>query len=125
MLTLTVMPGAFAICRLAPDAPLPSWAAAGRFFSITRTSEELSVVCADGDAPAGVKAEKGWRALKVEGPLELSAVGIIASLAAPLAAERISVFVVSTFDTDYLLVRHESLEAAAAALARAGHRIRT
>jgi hypothetical protein len=119
------MPGSLAICRLAPDAPLPSWAAAGRFFSITRTAEELSIVCAEDDAPADVKAEKEWRALKAEGPLDFSAIGIIASLAVPLAAEGISLFVVSTFDTDYILVKQERLEAATAALARAGHRIRT
>lgn len=124
MLTLSVMPGLFAVCRLAPGAPLPSWAAAGRFLSITRTDEELSIVCAEGDVADGVKAERGWRGLKAEGPFDFSAIGIIASLASPLAAEGIGIFALSTFDTDYLLVKQEDLQAAAEALSRAGHRVR-
>jgi uncharacterized protein len=121
---LTVLPGSFAMVRLAADAPLPRWAAQGEFFSLTRTSDELSVVCAEDPVPRGVATETGWRALKVTGPFALSEIGVLASLAAPLAEANVSLFAISTFDTDYLLVSGKQLNAAIAALKGAGHRIR-
>jgi len=120
---LRVLPGSFAIVRLAPDAPLPPWAAARDFSSVTRTSEELSVVSPENQVPTGVKAETGWRALKVQGPFALSEIGVLAALAAPLAAAKVSLFAISTFDTDYLLVSEKKLDAAIAALKAAGHRV--
>ena len=120
---LSVLPGSFAIVRLAPDAGLPPWATAGDLFSVTRTSEELSVVSPENQVPAGVKAETGWRALKVQGPFALSEIGVLASLAAPLAAAKVSLFAISTFDTDYLLVSEKKLDAAIAAIKAAGHRL--
>jgi len=122
-LDLTVLPGSFAIVRLAADVPLPRWATQGGFFSVTRTSDELSVVCIAGQIPAGVSAETGWRALKVKGPFALSEIGVLAALTAPMAEAKVSVFAVSTFDTDYLLVREKQVSAAIAALKSAGHRV--
>jgi hypothetical protein len=120
---LTVLPGCFAMVRLAADAPLPPWAAQGGFFSVTRTSDELSVVCAVDQVPSGVATETGWRALKVKGPFALSEIGVLAALAAPLAWAKVSLFAISTFDTDYLLVSEERLDIAIAALKDAGHSV--
>ncbi|HEY3177102.1 MAG TPA: ACT domain-containing protein [Candidatus Polarisedimenticolia bacterium] len=122
MVTLSVMPGRFSICRLAPGTP--PWGVAGPFYSITRTDEELSIVCAESDVPAGVKAGGGWRALKAEGPFDFKTIGIVASLSTPLAVRGIGIFIISTFDTDYLLVKQEDLEAASEALTLAGHQLR-
>lgn len=118
---LTVLPGFFAIVRLAPDASLPSWATVGGFFSVTRTRDELSVICLANQVPSGLAAEAGWRALKVHGPFALSEIGVLAALAAPLAHAKVSLFAISTFDTDYLLVSDKKLDAATAALRAAGH----
>ena len=127
-LTLTLLPGTFAICRLASDAAIPAWATSGAgagFASITRTADELSVVCAQADVPADVTAERDWRCLKVEGPFDLSsAVGVLAALATPLANAGIGIFTVSTYDTDHLLIAETNLDRAVAALTAAGHTIR-
>ena len=122
-LELTLLPERFAISRLAADAPIPQWATQGPFFSVTRTGDELSVVTELSRVPVGVQSQPGWRVLKVHGPFILSEIGVLASLAAPLAEAKISLFAVSTFDTDYLLVTSETLSAAIAALERAGHTI--
>ena len=120
---LTVLPGFFAIVRLAADAPLPSWASAGDFFSVTRTSDELSIVCLATQVPSSLTAETGWRALKVQGPFALSEIGVLAAPAAALAHAKVSLFAISTFATDYLLVSDKSLNAAVAALRAAGHSV--
>jgi hypothetical protein len=120
---LTLQPGSFAILRLAADAPIPSWAAQSSFFSVTRTADELSVVCEQSCVPASVRSHSGWRILKVHGPFVLSEVGVLAALASPLAEAKLSLFAISTFDTDYLIVASETLAAAIAALKRAGHTI--
>lgn len=117
---LTTLPGRFAVCRLAADAALPSWAI-GSLVSITRTNRELSVVCAADGVPDGVRVESGWRAIEIGGPLSLEMVGVIASVAAPLARAGIPVFVISTYDTDYLLVKDERLESAKVVLVDGGH----
>jgi uncharacterized protein len=122
-LELSLLPGRFAISRLASKAPLPDWVTQGAFYSVTRTSDELSIVAEESSVPAGAQSENGWRILKVQGPFVLSEVGVLASLAAPLAAARVGMFVVSTFDTDYLLVTQEQLASAITALDRAGHSI--
>ena len=119
-LTLVVLPQRLAICRLEPDAPIPPWAANDGFFSVTRTADELSVVCNESAAPAGIRCEKEWRCLRVAGALPFSAVGVLAALTLPLAEADISVFVLSTFDTDYLLVKAKDLEPATDALRRRG-----
>jgi hypothetical protein len=118
---LVVLPGLYAIARLESDASIPVWASSGEFCSVTRTAEELSVVCPQNRVPDGVRRERGWRCLRVAATMDLSMVGVVASLVAPLAEANVSVFVVSTFDTDYLLVKDVHLEKAIAALRTAGH----
>ena len=122
-LRLFVLPETLVICRLPKDARVPPWALTGAFFSVTRTAEELSVVCPQSNVPEGIKKEEGWRGLKVEGPLDFSATGILATLITPLAKEGISVFALSTYDTDYLLVKAQHLEKAVQILAQNGHQI--
>jgi GNAT superfamily N-acetyltransferase len=121
---LTVLDGTLAVCRLERDAAVPGWAVASRFFSVTRTAGELSVVCEERDVPAGVAAERGWRCLEVAGPLEFGLTGIVASLTDPLARAEIPVFAISTYDTDLLLVKEDVLESAIEALEGAGHAVR-
>ena len=124
-LSLTILPDTFAICQLKESAPVPDWARAGDFFSITRTNDELSIVCLQTNVPEGTTGDKGWRCLKVQGPFDFSAVGIVASLAEPLARAGISIFVVSTYNTDYLLVKEGNLEKAVAVLSEQGHTVLT
>jgi uncharacterized protein len=122
-LELTLLPERFAITRLAADALIPKWATKGPFFSVTRTGEELSAVTEVSLVPPGVLSQPGWRVLKVHGPFDLSEIGVLSALTAPLAEAKISLFAVSTFDTDYLLVASETLLAAIIALQQAGHTI--
>jgi hypothetical protein len=118
---LIVLEGEFALARLEPTDAVPAWAAQGSISSVTRTAEELSVVCAASDVPAGVRAERGWRCLRVAGRQDLSLTGVLASIAGPLAAARVSIFAIATYDTDYVLVREQSLAPAMEALSAAGH----
>jgi hypothetical protein len=120
-LALLVLGEHFAVCRLDRSAAVPAWATAGAFSSVTRTADELSVVRAEAAVANGVKCARGWRCLRVTGTIELSAVGVFAALTVPLADAGVSVFAVSTFDTDYLLVKDRDLPAALEALRRAGH----
>jgi hypothetical protein len=120
-LELSLLPERFAVSRLAADSPIPAWATQGPFFSVTRTSDELSLVTEFSRVPMGIQSQPGWRVLKVHGPFVLSEIGVLAALATPLAEAKISLFAVSTFDTDYLLVASETLSAGIAALERAGH----
>jgi hypothetical protein len=121
---LTLLPGRFAISRLAGDAPIPLWATQGPFFSVTRTGDELSIVSDLASVPVDVQSQPGWCVFKVHGPFVLSEIGVLSALAAPLAQAKISLFAISTFDTDYLLVAAETLAAAINALGQAGHIIR-
>ena len=120
---LRLLPGRYAVCRLDADAGVPEWAAASPFFSATRTLDELSVACAEGLAPEGTNCENGWRIFQVAGPLEFSLTGVLAAIAAPLADAGVSIFAISTFDTDYVLVKEENLAKAAEALVGAGHEV--
>ena len=120
---IILLPGSLAICRLETTASIPDWATLAPFCSVTRTEEELSVVCPEARVPQEVKRETGWRALKVEGPLDFSLTGILASLTGPLAREKVSVFAISTYDTDYLLVKEEHLEKAIQALREEGNQV--
>src|SRR5260370_3349767 len=122
-LELSLLPERFAISRLAAGSPIPDWATQGPFSSAARIVDELSVVTELSLVPLGIQSQPGWRVLKVRGPFVLSEVGVLAALATPLAEAKISLFVVSTFDTDYLLVASETLLAAITALERAGHTI--
>lgn len=118
--TLLVLDGLFAVCRLPADAAWPAWPS-GEFVSVTRTADELSVVCREDAVPEGVRREDGWRCLRVAGTLDFSLVGVLAFLLVPLAEAGVSVFALSTFDTDYLLVKAEKLKAAVDVLRRDGH----
>ena len=123
-LQLTLLTERMAICRLEPTSRLPAWASEGAFVSVTRTPRELSIVCpADNVPPETVCADAGWRCFQVAGPLDFTQVGVMASLVAPLAAARVSVFTIATYETDYLLVQEAHLEEAIDALSEAGHRI--
>ncbi len=122
-LTLTVLPDRFGICRLDPDGVLPEWATRGPFFSITRSTEELSVVCEEAAIPEGTKSEKGWRCIKLQGPLDFSLTGVLSSITTPLAKGGINIFAVSTYNTDYIFLKTSRLEEATSLLSSAGHRI--
>lgn len=120
-LTLSVLPETLAVVQLPPDAPLPSLG--GAFFSLTRTEGELSLVCAEAFVPAGAKCESGWTALKLHGPFEFTLTGILAAVLEPLRDAGVGIFALSTFDTDYVLVKAERLDDALAALRGAGHTV--
>jgi hypothetical protein len=120
-LELLWVEGEYAVCRLDPHARLSSMPR-GPFMSITRTVDELSVVCLAEEAPEGSRVEGPYALMRVAGSMILGLTGVLASIAAPLAAAQISIFAVATFDTDYLLVRVADRERAAAALVAAGHR---
>jgi hypothetical protein len=114
-----------AVCQLPGDAPVPAWALDARsLVSITRTPEELSIVCRAELVPATVKQEAGWRAFRIEGPLDFGLTGILASVLEPLAQAGVSIFAVSTYNTDHVLVREAKLDAAIEALRAAGHRVK-
>ena len=119
----SVVPGTYAVCRMQADTALPGWASApGGFTSVTRTADELSIVCREDAVPEGVTGSRGWRAIRVAGPLDFSLTGILASLATPLAEAQVSIFALSTHDTDYVLVPDAKLGSAVDALVAAGHR---
>jgi hypothetical protein len=129
-LELILLPGELSICHLPAGSVLPAWAvpevsaARGPLASVTWTIHETSAVCASILVPDDVKADSGWRALEVMGPLELSLTGILASLAGPLAEAGVALFAVSTYDTDYVLIKTSSLESAIETLRAAGHSVR-
>jgi hypothetical protein len=121
---LQLRPETFAICRMAPSTPLPEWAQDSTgLLSLTRTDEELSIICVDTDAPADVQCKRGYRVLKVEGPLPFEAIGVLADLTRPLAEADISIFAVSTYDTDYLFVHASDLARAMLVLRAVGYDI--
>jgi hypothetical protein len=122
-LSLEIVPGTYAVCRLDASDPLPAWVGSSPFVSVTRTEAELSVVCPGGAVPGGVRSEPGWRCLRVVGPLGFGMTGVLASLAVPLASSGVSIFVVSTYDTDYLMVQERDLARGVDALERAGHAV--
>jgi hypothetical protein len=123
-LTLQLHPGEYAVCRLAPDAAVPAWAGGPGFSSITRTADELSVICPAARVPAVVQCERGWRLLQLAGPFDFDAVGILHSVLTPLASAGVSSLAVATFDTDHLLLKAGQLDPAVAALRAAGHTVR-
>jgi len=120
---LTLEPNRYSVCRLETTAPWLSPTVGSSFYSATLTMAELSVVCVQGDEPPGARVEPGWRALRIVGPLAFDLVGVVASVTVPLAGADIGVFVVSTFDTDLVLVKDGDLDAAVEALDGAGHRV--
>jgi len=109
------------VCQLAAGAPTPSWAEDSEFSCVTRATGELSIVCEEDRVPEGVRVELGWVALKIEGPFPFSMTGVLASFLQPLSDAKIPIFAISTFDTDYVLVKREDLERAKKTLAATGH----
>ncbi|MEA3334724.1 MAG: ACT domain-containing protein [Chloroflexota bacterium] len=122
-LTVQILPDTFAICRLSPLTPLPEWFLDSEFFSVTKGEKELSVVCSADILPEGLTCNSGWRCLRVVGPLDFSLTGILSSLASPLADAAISIFAISTHDTDYLMVKSEQFDEAIHVLQDSGHQI--
>lgn len=114
---------ALAVARLEPSSEVPAWAKPSPFLSVTRTGRELAIVCGQELVPAPIRQEGPFRAFEVEGPLDFALTGVLSALLVPLAVAGISVFAVSTFDTDFVLVKADRLEAAIAALRAAGHEI--
>lgn len=123
MATLALLPGRFAVCRLEPQEKVPEWVEGDGFWSVTRTGDELSLVCPEETVPGKVISETAWCCFKVEGPLDFGEAGVLASLASPLQQANVSIFVVSTYLTDYLFVKEPDADPAAKALVRAGHRV--
>jgi hypothetical protein len=124
-LQLWILDERIAVCQLSPDASLPAWAIQSLFFSITRTHDELSVVCPEGAVPESVKAVQGWRCFRVVGSMAFSVTGVLASLTTPLAEAKVGIFAISTFDTDYLLVKEQDLDRAIDVLRAFGHVVRS
>lgn len=110
---LSILPQKFGICHLGRNIPIPDWAVESDFFSITRTRQELSIVCPQEKIPAGILFEKDWRAFRVEDiPEIIHSVGVVSSLSKPLAETGISLFNISTYETNYLLVEEKNFEKA-------------
>jgi hypothetical protein len=122
-LNISLLDEVFAVCRLSPGAPIPDWALRDNFFSVTRTGEELSIACEEGNVPDGITASRSWRGWKVAGPFDFSQTGVIAAVVQPLADAGISVFVLATYDTDYIFVHQERLEQSRQVLLACGHTI--
>ena len=120
-LDLTVLDETYAIVRLSSQSDIPNWAYGGSFISITKTDDELSVLCNMKSVPQNQVAELDWQIIKVVGPLDFSLTGILAGITQPLAGHGISVFAVSPYDTDYILVKNEQLEKAIEILKNEGY----
>lgn len=113
----------YGIVRLAPDAAVPEWATRGEFTSVSRTSDELSIVCPIENVPPSVSSPHRWICLKLEGPFPFSQTGVLLSFIEPLSSKGIPIFAISTYDTDYVLVQEEYVGMAIGALQEAGHEL--
>jgi len=122
-LTLKVLDGEYTIHRFSPEKSLPTEALGSSFLSITKTEEELSIVCDASIVLDAEVSESGWSCIKVLGPLDFALTGILAKLSGVLAEVQISIFAISTYDTDYILVKSEKLESALKALSKQGYTI--
>jgi len=116
ILTMKLIKEKYGVCRINPNELIPEWAQNSDFFSITKTCDELSIVCSQDAIPNDIKCEKDWKILKIEGPLDFSLVGILASISTILAQKGISIFAISTYDTDYILVKNKDIDNAIQAL---------
>ena len=124
-LPLVLLPDTLAICRLEADAPVPGWVNdSGGFVTVSRTTEELSITALQRVVPPEVRCERDYQAFRVRGPLPLDLIGILAAIANPLADAGLGIFAISTFDTDYVLVKSRDLAVAVAALEAAGHQVK-
>jgi len=123
-IVFSILPGEYAIARLPSGAQVPDWSHHGDFVSITRTKDELSIICAAPPVPTGTIAERGWRVIKLHGPFPLNAVGVLASFIGPLADAGVSILGLGTYDTDYVMIHGHQLDTAVEALKAAGHRLK-
>jgi hypothetical protein len=124
VLPLELLPDTLAICRFEAEAPIPGWVDDSRgFVVVSRTAEELSITALQRVVPPGPRCERDYRAFRVRGPLPLGLIGILSAIANPLAAAGLGIFAISTFDTDYVLVKSRDLPAAVQALEAAGHMV--
>jgi hypothetical protein len=117
------LPGPYAIVRLAADAPVPEWATKGEFTSITRTPDELSIVCPADNLPRDVNSLHHWICLKLEGPFPFELTGVLLSFIDPLSRNGVPIFAISTYDTDYVLIQEEFVGIAMGRLKQAGHQL--
>lgn len=113
----------FGICRLKANEKLPEWVISSSIFSITRTKEELSVICPVNVIPENIECEINWNCFKVKGPLDFDQIGILSKISNTLYENEISIFVMSTYDTDYIFVKQKNCKAAFYALETAGMKI--
>ena len=120
-LRLRVMPQVYAICSFPPDAILPDWAHCSSILSITKTPKEITLVCEEDHVPGECQKSENFKCIKVEGSFDLDAVGVLASIAGPLAQNRISLYVISTYDTDYVLIHAKNIDKAVSCLDKLGH----
>jgi len=123
ILKMRVIDGTFGVCRLSSMEKLPNWIEINEFYSITKTEDELSIVCSDKNIPNEITHENDWKIIKVEGPLDFSLTGVLSSLSTALANQGISIFAISTYDTDYILVKNKDIENAINVLSKEGHQI--
>jgi hypothetical protein len=121
ILTMKLLKEKYGVCRLNKTELIPEWAKNSDFLSITKTSDELSIVCFEDNIPNDIKCEKNWRVLKIEGPLDFSLIGILASISTILAQKGISIFAISTYDTDYILVKNKDIDNAIDSLIKEGY----
>ena len=119
-LTFQLLSGEYSLCRLAPEAPIPNWIYASAFFNISKTSNELSIVCESKYVPPEEKQNGHWRLLKIMAVLDLSLTGITAQFSTALANAAVNICVIATYDTDYVMVKEEKLSTATKALQNAG-----
>lgn len=120
-LKMKLLKGSFGICRLDSNSSIPNWIDYEKFLSITKTDDELSIVCSEDGIPNNIKCEKNWNVIKVEGPLDFSLIGILSSISTILSKENISIFAISTYDTDYILVKNKDLQKSIDALSKQGY----
>jgi uncharacterized protein len=120
LLTFIVLPNEYALCRLEVNDTVPAWALSSSFYTISKTTDELSVVCETTCVPEGIKFDKGWRLLKIAAVLDLSLTGITAKFSTALANAGVNLCVIATYDTDYIMVKEEKLLVAIEALEHAG-----
>ena len=123
ILTMKLIKEKYGVCRINPNELIPEWAQNSDFFSITKTCDELSIVCSQDDIPNDIQCEKDWKILKIEGPLDFSLVGILASISTILAQKGISIFAISTYDTDYILVKNKDIDNAIESLIKERYEI--
>lgn len=116
ILKIKLLKERFGVCRLDKNELIPEWIKNSDFYSVTKTLDELSIVCSQDSIPSGIKCEKDWRTLEIEGPLEFSLIGILSSISTILAEKGISIFAISTYDTDYILVKDKDINDAIDAL---------